>query len=325
MIPKISIITPCFNAIKYIEQMILSVIDQEYENLEFIIIDGESTDGTIEIIKKYEDKITYWISEQDKGQSDAINKGIAVATGYVFNWVNADDFLETGALKKIGEYFSNPETRIVCTQTTFLNPDNSTYTNTTTEFEGEIKEVLNTRGLNQMGMYWKMDLIKQLNGVNTAFRYAMDLDLWKRYLLTFGDEGIVSDQMITGVFRLHADSKTGIDMSVNASFFDKENNAALIQYARVAGNNYVRGIRFLYSSIDEDLAKVQPISTLPVESIKNWMNDLFYYKAKRYFYANEFKNAYALLKEIEVNYLSPENKKNAISFRKWSMIKRFLK
>ena len=314
MLPKISIITPCFNAIKYIEQMILSTVHQEYNNLEFIIIDGGSTDGTLDIIKKYEDKISYWVSEPDKGQSDAINKGIAVATGDVFNWINSDDLLEPGALKKVGEHFKKPSIRVVCTQTTFLNPDNTTYTNTTTEFQGDIKEILNTRGLNQMGMYWRMDYIRRLNGVNTAFRYAMDLDLWKRYLLTFGNEGIVSDQLITGVFRLHADSKTGIDMSVNVSFFDKENNAALVQYARVAGNNYVRGIRFLYSSIDEDLAKSQPISTLPVESIKNWMNDLFYNKAKRYFYANEFKNAFALLKEIEVNYLSPENKKNAIYF-----------
>ena len=87
--PKITIITPCYNAVKYIEQTILSIINQDYDNLEYIIIDGGSTDGTVDIIKKYEDKITYWISELYKRRSDAINKGIAIATGEVFNWVNA--------------------------------------------------------------------------------------------------------------------------------------------------------------------------------------------------------------------------------------------
>ena len=96
--PKISIITPCFNAALYIEQTILSIINQDYDNLEYIIIDGGSTDGTIDIIKKYENKIAYWISEPDNGQSEAINKGIAVSTGDVFNWVNGDDYLEVGVL-----------------------------------------------------------------------------------------------------------------------------------------------------------------------------------------------------------------------------------
>lgn len=322
MKPKISIITPCYNAAKYIEQMILSIINQGYENLEFIIMDGGSTDGTVDIIKKYSEHITYWISEKDKGQSDAINKGIAKATGYVFNWVNADDWMEPGSLNKIGEYFSNPDIRVVCTQTSFLNPDNTTYANTTTAFEGDVNEVLNTRGLNQMGMYWRMDLIKQLNGVNTAFRYAMDLDLWKRYLLTFGNEHIVSDQLITGVFRLHADSKTGVDMSVNASFFDEENNAALWQYASLAGDYYLKGIQYLYPKADELLAKVKPISLLPVDKIKVWLNNLFYKKAKRFFYAEDYKNAYQLLKRIDVAYLPDSEQKNAKSFRRWSSIKR---
>ena len=100
-LPKISIITPCFNAAQYIEQTILSIVNQEYDNLEYIIIDGGSSDGTVDIIKKYQDKITYWISEPDKGQSDAINKGIAIATGEVFNWVNGDDYLENDTLKLV--------------------------------------------------------------------------------------------------------------------------------------------------------------------------------------------------------------------------------
>ena len=325
MNPKISIITPCYNAANYIEQTIRSIIDQGYEQLEYIIIDGGSSDGTVDIIRKYEDKLAYWISEPDKGQSDAINKGIAVATGDVFNWVNADDWLEPDSLALIGKYFKDPAVNIVCTQTKFLKPDRSTYINETTHFEGDVREVLNTRGLNQMGMYWRLKLIKDLNGVNTAFRYAMDLDLWKRYLLTFGNQNIVKDEMITGVFRLHSDSKTGSDMFVNASFFDKENNAALCQYANLVGQKYVDGIRFLHPTIDEDLAAIKPVSNIPTEKIKEWMNDHFYNKGTRYFYADDFKNAYKILRCIDPTYLTYDECKNFKSFKRWSYIRQVFK
>jgi len=86
---KISIITPSFNQGDYIEETILSVLNQDYDNIEYIIIDGGSTDQTTKIIKKYEDKISYWISEKDSGQSDAINKGFRVGTGDVYCWLNS--------------------------------------------------------------------------------------------------------------------------------------------------------------------------------------------------------------------------------------------
>lgn len=91
-IPKISIITPSFNQDKFIEQTILSVIGQKYPNLEYIIIDGGSTENSVEIIKKYEKDITYWNSEPDNGQVEAINKGFSLATGDIFAWINSDDY-----------------------------------------------------------------------------------------------------------------------------------------------------------------------------------------------------------------------------------------
>ena len=323
MKPKISIITPCFNAVKYIEQTILSIINQGYENLEYIIIDGGSSDGTVDIIKKYENKITYWVSEPDNGQSDAINKGIKISTGEIFNWINADDWLADNVLNSVGDYFQNNDLNILCGRTFFVNPDNSMYINVSTDCKGDPKKLLNTRGLNQMGMFWRMNVIKSLNGVNTAFKYAMDLDLWKRYLLTYGIHNTISVDLIIGYFRLHMDSKTGIDMNVNSSFFDFENNAALRQYALLAGSNYYKGIQILYPYSDDDLSLVKPISNLPVENIKDWMNHLFYERAKSLFYANQFKNAYKLLKNIDVHYLNEVDRKNSRSFLRWSTIKRF--
>lgn len=90
-LPKISIVMPCLNHEKYIEKSILSVLNQNYYNLELIIIDGGSEDGSLEIIKKYEKYITFWISEKDQGQSHALNKGFSYATGDIYGWLNSDD------------------------------------------------------------------------------------------------------------------------------------------------------------------------------------------------------------------------------------------
>ena len=90
-LPKISIVTPSFNQAQFIEETILSVLNQNYPNLEYIIIDGGSTDGSVDIIKKYADKIAYWVSEKDSGMYDAINKGFGKSTGEILAWINSDD------------------------------------------------------------------------------------------------------------------------------------------------------------------------------------------------------------------------------------------
>ena len=104
-LPKITIIIPSFSQGEYIEKTITSLLDQNYPALELLIFDGGSTDNTINVIKKYEDRISYWVSEPDKGQSDAINKGLRMATGEVCNWLCSDDYLEPGSLEAIGTAF----------------------------------------------------------------------------------------------------------------------------------------------------------------------------------------------------------------------------
>lgn len=103
--PKITIVTACYNSAKYIERSILSVLNQNYPNLEYIIIDGASTDGTIEVIKKYTGKMKY-VSEPDQGQTNALNKGFALATGEVYGWLNADEEYLPDTLKRVGRVFA---------------------------------------------------------------------------------------------------------------------------------------------------------------------------------------------------------------------------
>ncbi|MEI9912662.1 MAG: glycosyltransferase family 2 protein [Bacteroidota bacterium] len=109
LLPGITIITPSFNQGRFIEETILSVIEQGYPNLEYIIMDGGSKDETVEVIKKYNSRISYWVSEKDNGQSDAINKGLHKATGDIINWINSDDQLVPGSLWIIAQHFiDNP-------------------------------------------------------------------------------------------------------------------------------------------------------------------------------------------------------------------------
>jgi len=104
--PKISIVIPSYNQGQYLEESILSVIDQKYPDLELFVVDGGSTDNSVNVIKKYAQHLKWWVSEKDKGQSEAINKGFARATGDIISWLCSDDLYTPGTFHKVASYFS---------------------------------------------------------------------------------------------------------------------------------------------------------------------------------------------------------------------------
>jgi glycosyltransferase involved in cell wall biosynthesis len=208
--PKISIVTPSYNQGQYIEQTILSIINQNYPNLEYIIIDGGSTDNTVEIIRKYEKHITYWVSEKDKGQSEAINKGLAKCTGEIFNWINSDDYLEENSLWVIGKLFAEKQPDMLMGYLRVFDEDNKEKEQIcrATVQENAERELI-FHEIVQPSTFYSMNIIKNLgNQVAENLRCVMDLDLWWRFRFCFPNSKIIYTDELLAHFRHHSTSKS---------------------------------------------------------------------------------------------------------------------
>ncbi len=210
MNPKISIIIPSFNQGKYIEQTIVSIIEQSYKNVEIIIIDAASTDETLAVIKKYEPYIVYWVCEPDRGQAHAINKGLAKCTGEVFNWLNSDDYLEPGALNEIAAQFAtNQHIHVLCGYTRcFWHEDKRTSHEYRMGVKKTAAETIYNVEMNQPGSFYKTNIVREFGGVNESLRYVFDDELWFRYLCKYGIKQVGFSEKRLAQFRLHDASKS---------------------------------------------------------------------------------------------------------------------
>lgn len=181
--PKISIVTPVLNQVNLLEYTIQSILNQNYPNLEYIIIDGGSTDGTVDIIRKYESYITYWTSEPDNGMYEAIQKGFEHSTGEIMAWLNSDDMYHKGSLFTIAEIFATfPEVEWIEGINTFWDNhecggrtvavDNSRPFSKYDFFMGDY------RWIQQESTVWRRSLWDKTTGLNTKLRYAGDFALW---------------------------------------------------------------------------------------------------------------------------------------------------
>lgn len=207
--PVISIVTPSFNQGEYIEQTILSVLEQNYPNLEYIIIDGGSTDNSVEIIKKYEKYITYWVSEKDNGQSHAINKGLQKCTGEVFNWLNSDDYLEKDSLHHIADLFASQNPAMVIGKLRIFNDTTHREYIYSGKAQNKPESELLFHLMSQPSMFYSMEVIRQLGGkVSESLRYIMDLELWCRFRFRLPEAKICYTEQLLAHFREHGTSKT---------------------------------------------------------------------------------------------------------------------
>lgn len=206
--PRISIVTPSYNQAQFLERTIISVLNQGYPNLEYIIIDGGSTDGSLEIIKKYERYLAYWVSEPDKGQSDALNRGFARSTGEILAWLNSDDMYLPEALFKVADMFrKHPSAALVYGDYIKVDADDRCVAlRRQPSFDYQICLHSYTIAM-QPASFFDRKAFFEVGGLDPSLHYTMDYDLILR-LARYGEVLHIGEYV--AAFRFHSACKTAV-------------------------------------------------------------------------------------------------------------------
>ena len=203
--PRITIVTPSYNQGRYLEQTLRSVLDQGYPNLEYIVVDGGSTDDSVEIIKRYADRLAWWVSEKDAGQSDAINKGFARARGEVFGYINSDDVLYPGALDAVATACADGANWIIGWVMT-LTQEGGEWPQLPGRMDSP-SDWFVRNPVPQQATFWASRFWKEMGPFKPDLRYAFDYEYWLRLRFRAKVEPTIVRRCL-GSYRLHHTSKT---------------------------------------------------------------------------------------------------------------------
>ena len=209
IIPLVSVITPSFNQAQFLERTIQSVLAQDYPRIEYGIVDGGSTDGSVDLIQKYQSRLAWWVSEQDKGQTDAINKGFNRASGDIFAWINSDDTYNPGAVTAAVKYLmEHPDVAMVYADCNFIDEEdrvigkfNAAQTDYRRLRQGYVH-------IPQQTMFFRAQYWRELGPLDPSFYFAMDYDLWTRIAAHASIKYFPGKNWAN--FRIHTASKTSL-------------------------------------------------------------------------------------------------------------------
>ena len=202
--PLVSVVTPSFNQARYLEQTICSVLDQEYSHVEYLVIDGASKDGSVEIIKKYESKLAYWVSEKDSGQAEAVNKGLSSAKGEIIAWLNSDDYYLPGAISSAVKIFEeNPDVVLVYGDMLAVDQNGQTI-NLMRYGQLSLVDLLCFQIIGQPSVFFRKDALQKAGLLDTTFHFLLDHHLWIR-IAQYGK--ILHISQTWSAARYHAEAK----------------------------------------------------------------------------------------------------------------------
>jgi len=208
-LPRIIIVTPSFNQAQYLPETIESILNQNYPNLEYTIIDGGSTDNSVAIIKKYESHLLYWCSEEDRGQSDAIMKGFNKATGELFAWVNSDDVLFPGCLRQIAEhYVKSAKPDIITGNVAYIDDQGKITRYVRLPKQSRFFFSHGVWHVSAPAVFFRASLFRDVGGLDFRYHLCMDLDLWVRMINAGARIEHIKEYL--GGFRWHGPSKSTV-------------------------------------------------------------------------------------------------------------------
>lgn len=213
--PKLTIITPSYNQADFLERTILSVLNQNYPNLEYIIIDGGSTDRSVEVIKKYEKYLTYWVSEKDRGQVHAINKALERATGEWISFQNSDDVYFPGTFQRFGKAALQQPADILYGDLFMISTDDEVTEILKTTSYSLTCQILEGMQIHNQSLFFKRALVEKYGKFDESYRFAFDYEFITRYTL-HDTTKIRKIDGLGGALRVHADAKSSTIASVGS-------------------------------------------------------------------------------------------------------------